>query len=76
MFANFKYSYLSTIKSQSSFKSMEMLPSIPVTIDGNGINAKFRITVTIPDYTPTTIPSPGSAKYNDLCDTFSVTFVY
>jgi len=42
-FASFKYDRLSTIKSKSSYQSMEPLPYIPIVVNSTGLTPKFKI---------------------------------
>ena len=46
-FASFKYDRLSTIKSQSSYKSMESLKNVPIVVNGTGLSPKFKINVDV-----------------------------
>ena len=46
-FASFKYDRLSTIKSQSTYQSMEPILSIPIMANGTDLTPKFRINYNI-----------------------------
>ena len=66
-FATFKYDRLSTIKNQSSYKSMEPLTTIPIVINGTALTPKFRINLGTNFKTYDKYP---------ICDSIKVNFHY
>jgi len=83
-FASFKYDRLSTIKTKSSYQSMEPLKYIPIVVNSTGLTPKFKIKFDITNVTGSDyqafIKAPSSnnndAVAAQVCTDLTVRFKY